>query len=66
MSATRRLMKCVALGASNQTGSDVTVIARAGCNYSRAFPMHTQVILDAFHGNWWEDSANSPTVTMYC
>lgn len=51
---------------SNQTGSDVWVIAQAGCDYSRAFPMHTQVVYDFFHGNWVEDSANSPTVTMYC
>jgi hypothetical protein len=51
---------------SNQTGSDVTVIAQAGCDYSRAFPMHTQVLLDAFHGTWSYDSANSQTVTMYC
>jgi hypothetical protein len=52
--------------ASNQSGTDWWVVAQKGCDYSRAFPMHTQVLFDAFHGNWWEDSANSETVTMYC
>jgi hypothetical protein len=51
---------------SNQSGTDWWLIAQAGCDYSRAFPMHTQVILDFFHGNWAETSANSDTVTMYC
>lgn len=51
---------------SNQTGSDVQVIAQAGCNYSRAFPMHTQVLFSAFHGDWWDENVNSDTVTMYC
>lgn len=51
---------------SNQVATDWWLIAQKGCDYSRAFPMHTQVLLDFFHGNWAEDSANSPTVTMYC
>jgi hypothetical protein len=51
---------------SNQTGTDWWLVAQRGCDYSRAFPMHTQVITDYFHGNWAESSDNSETVTMYC
>ena len=51
---------------SNQTGTDVLVIAQVGCDYSRAFPMHTEVRFSAFHGNWWDEDVNSDTVTMYC
>lgn len=50
----------------NQTGTDWWLIAQVGCDYSRAFPMHTQVLIDYFHGNWAHDSANSDTVTMWC
>jgi hypothetical protein len=51
---------------SNQSGTDWFVIAQKGCDYSRAFPMHTQLLFTAFHGNWWDDELNSDTVTMYC
>ncbi|HST49358.1 hypothetical protein [Jatrophihabitans sp.] len=51
---------------SNQVASDLYVIAQVGCDYNRAFPMHTQVKFTAFHGNWWSDEVNSQTVTMYC
>ena len=51
---------------TNQVTSDLYVIAQAGCDYSRAFPMHTQTKFTAFHGNWWDENVNSQTVTMYC
>lgn len=51
---------------SNQVASDLWVIAQVGCDYSRAFPMHTQVKFSAFHGNWWDVSVNSQTVDMWC
>jgi hypothetical protein len=64
VSATKRFIKCVASGLAG--GVRRIGDAQAGCDYSRAFPMHTQVKFTGFHGNWWDDEANSQTVTMYC
>lgn len=51
---------------SNQVALDWWLMAQKGCDYSRAFPMHTQVLIDYFHGNWAHEENNSETVTMYC
>lgn len=56
----------IARKTTNQVASDLYVIAQVGCDYSRAFPMHTQVKFTGFHGNWWDDEANSKTVDMWC
>jgi|GEM_PF-5520732 len=51
---------------SNTTGTDWWLNTTTYCSSSRAYPMHTQVLTDFYHGNWAHDSANSQTVTMYC
>jgi hypothetical protein len=51
---------------SSQTGTDWWLVAQRGCDASRAFPMHTQIITEFFHGNWAGAMDNSETRTIYC
>jgi hypothetical protein len=52
---------------SNRTGTDWTLTTSGPCTATIAYPMHTQVINDAFHHNWGHSDKNSITVgPLYC
>jgi hypothetical protein len=62
----RRQYYEVAERTSNQRGIDWWIGVTGGCTAQIAYPMHTEVINDSYHGNWGHTDVNSGTVTLYC
>lgn len=62
----RRQYYLVAEKTSNQRGTNWWISTKGNCTAQIAYPMHTEVINDSFHGNWGHTDVNSGTVTLYC